>query len=156
MDKLIEHLKNGDPETWFLLFVLYCIATGSYGFIYCLRISRWPSVIGELTQKEIELMSPSAVTSDQNYSTQLTYLFKVDGEEYRGHRLSPFIIIVSYNLRFFLRLQMKHVEVSDDGKVRVFYNPRRPEKSYIIPPGAIGYTFIISFMLLLLILYLFN
>jgi len=155
MDKLIEQLKNGDPETWLLVFVVYCIAAGCYGLFYCFRIGRWPSVFGELTQKEIARQSPSAVISEQNYSAELSYLFNVDGEEYRGHRLSPFLIIVSHNLRFVLRLQMKHVEIRDDGKVRVFYNPRRPEKSYLIPPGPKGYIFIVSFMLLPLIAYLF-
>jgi hypothetical protein len=155
MNKLIDQLKNGDPETWLLLFVAYCIAAGSYGIFYCFRVSRWPSVIGELTQKEIAVWSPSAVTSDSDYFAQLSYCFEVDGEEYRGHRLSPFLIIVSHNLRFLLRLQMKHVDISDDGKVRVFYNPRRPEKSYLIQPGAMGYSFIISFMLVPLIAYLF-
>ena len=155
MDKLIEQLKNGDPETWLLLFTVYCFAAGGYSLFTYFRISRWPSVIGELTENEISLQSPSAVTSDQNYSVQLSYLFKVDGEEYQGHRLSPFIIMASHNLRFLLRLQMKQVEISDEGKVRVFYNPRRPDKSYLIAPNATGYMIIISFMLLPLIAYYF-
>jgi hypothetical protein len=155
MDKLIDQLKNGDTDIWLLLFAAYCIVTGCYALFYCIRISRWPSVIGVFIQKEIAVWSSSAVTSDNNYFVQISYLFKVDGKEYRGHRLSPFIIIASHNLRFLLRLQMKHVDISDDGKVRVFYNPRRPEKSYLIPPSATGYIIIISFMFLPLIAYLF-
>lgn len=155
MDKFIDQLKNGNPETWLLVFAMYCLVTGCYALFYCLRISRWPSVIGELTRKEIAVWSSNAVVSEQDYFVQLSYLFNVDGEEYRGHRLSPFIIIASHNLRFLLRLQMKHVEISDGGKVRVFYNPSRPEKSYLIPPRATGYILIISIMFLPLIAYLF-
>lgn len=155
MNKFIEQLKNGDPESWLLFFAIYCMITGCYALLYCFRISRWPSVIGELAQKNIALWSPSNVISDRNYSVQLSYTFKVDGKEYHGHRLSPFIIIVSHNLRFLLRLQMKHIEINDLGKVRVFYNPRCPEKSYLILPKAIGHIFTISFTFIPLIAYLF-
>ena len=132
---------------------LYCIAMGCYGLFYCIRIGRWPSVYGELHQKEVDRLSPSMVVSDQNYMAAVSYLFNVDEKEYKGHRLSPFFMVVSHNLRFILRLQMKHIEINSAGNVRVYYNPRRPHKSYLIPPGIIGYSFIFGFMLIPLLLY---
>lgn len=155
MDKLIDQLKSGDPETWLLLFALYCLVLGSFALFYCLRIRHWPSVFGELKHSNVELLSASAITSDQNYFVQLSYTYNVDGKEYRGRRLSPFIIIASYNLRFLLRLQMKHVEIRDDGWVRIFYNPHRPEKSYLTPPRTTGLIALISVMFLPLIMYFF-
>lgn len=155
MDKFIDQLKSGDPKTWLLLFAMYCLVLGGYALFYCLRIRRWPSVFGELKQSNVELLSASATTSDQNYSAQVSYTYNVDGKEYQGRRLSPFIIIASYNLRFLLRLQMKHVETRDDGWVRVFYNPQRPDKSYLTPPRTTGLITVISVMFLPLIAYFF-
>jgi hypothetical protein len=156
MDKLIDQLKSGDPETWLFIFAIYCLALGGFALFYCLRIRRWSSVFGELKQTNVELLSTSTIiTRDQNYFAQVSYTYNVDGKEYQGRRLSPFIIIASYNLRFLLRLQMKHVETRDDGRIRVFYNPQRPEKSYLIPPRTTGLITVISVMFLPLIMYFF-
>ena len=155
MEVFLEQLKRGEPEQWLLLFMLYSVAASAYGFIYCVRINKWPSVFGDLEQFEVDRLSPNMQISDQNYSAEVRYLYKVDGKEYTGHRLSPFLMMVSHNLQFILRLQMGYVETRKDGKVRVYYNPRRPQKSYLIPPGVIGYGFILAFMLIPLSLYLF-
>ncbi len=152
MDKFIDQLKSGDPETWLFIFAIYCLVLGSYALFYCLRIRRWPSVFGGLKQSNFEFLSTSTSTRDQNYFAQVSYTYIVDGKEYQGRRLSPFIMIASHNLRFLLRLQMKHVETRDDGRVRIFYNPRRPEKSYLIPPRTTGLVAVISVMFLPLIM----
>ena len=155
MDKFIEQLKNGGAEEWLLLFAIYCVVMCTYSLIYCIRINRWPSVFGDLIQSEVGRLSPSMRRTDQNYMAEVQYRFKVDGVEYSGHRLTPFLTVVSHNLRFILRLQMTYIETRADGKVRVYYNPRKPEKSYLITPGPIGYSFIASFTLIPLACYFF-
>ena len=116
MVALIDNLRADEPEAWLSLFVIYWTLMCAYGLIYCMRINRWSSVFGELLRIEVGPMSPSFNTSDQNYSAELSYSFVVDGTEYKGHRLSPFYVFVSYNLRFLLNLQMKHIEIREDGK----------------------------------------
>lgn len=155
MDFFIEQLREGEAEAWLLLFLLYSLAASAFGCIYCVRINNWPSVFGDMEQFEPGRLSPSMRISDQNYSADVRYLYEVDGNEYTGSRLSPFQMVVSHNLRFFLRLQMSYVETREDGKVRVYYNPRWPQKSYLVPPGFIGYAFILAFMLIPLSLYLY-
>ncbi|PHQ98301.1 MAG: hypothetical protein COB40_00665, partial [Marinosulfonomonas sp.] len=48
------------------------------------------------------------------------------------------------------------VPLTEDGLVRIFYNPRRPEKSFLIQPGPIGYSFLVIGMLIPLILFQFH
>jgi len=79
----------------------------------------------------------------------------VSGVNYSGSRVSPWLIIVSHNLRFILKKQISDVQQSADGKVRVFYNPKNPQKSFLIIAGKVGIfiTLIISVLPFILFYY---
>jgi len=84
--------------------------------------------------------------SDQNYASKALYNYEVSGVNYEGARVSPWLMLVSYNLRFIIEKQMSYIQRSSDGKVKVFYNPNNPKKSFLIIAGkmGIGITLIIS------------
>lgn len=79
--------------------------------------------------------------SDQDYVTSAQYRYVVNGKEYEGHRVSPWVIVSSHNMRSVLKRQLNSVQLSSDGKVTVYYKPLRPEKSFLIKPGIKGQIF---------------
>ncbi len=155
MEDFINRLKSGEPESWLLAFAVYSLIVGFYSLMCYLRISRWPSVVGKLESAGVEGWTPSAVVSDRNYGAEVSYRYQIGGDDYRGSRLSPFLVVASHNLRFLLRHQMKGIEACAGGGVRVLYNPSRPEKSYLVAPNAVGYATIASVMFLPTVAYLF-
>ncbi len=154
MDDYFDRLKNGDPESWLLAFAVYSLLVGAFSLFHYTRIGRWPSVIGALNSAAVAGQTPSAVSSDRNYSAEVSYQYNIEGKSYEGSRLSPFLVMATHNLRSLIRHQMKGIEIIQDGGVRVFYNPARPEKSYLISTSSIGYASIISIMFLPLVAYL--
>ena len=81
---------------------------------------------------------PEWVKSDQQYSLNAVYRYKVDGRIFEGHRVSAWVVVASHNARGVLEAQRKGVQRYPDGTVSVFYNPKRPDKSYLIRPGLPG------------------
>ncbi|WP_416305451.1 hypothetical protein [Neptunicella sp. SCSIO 80796] len=46
--------------------------------------------------------------------------------------------MVSHNARFILRKQFAAIQQYPGGKVKVFYHPAKPQKSYLIVAGKMG------------------
>jgi hypothetical protein len=63
---------------------------------------------------------------------------------YEGHRLSLWTVILSTNLRFILRWQMKGITHLSTDEVTVFCKQSNPKKSYLIKPGNIGFGFTVG------------
>ena len=66
------------------------------------------------------------------------YEYTVDGNLYKGNRVSPWVMVATHNAKVVLEKQLRKVERSRDGSVSVFYNPANPKKSLLIKPGVFG------------------
>jgi len=86
------------------------------------------------------------VLSHQDYAVRALYEYSVGGVVYQGIRVSPWVMLASHNAKILLEKQMRGIDKSEDGSVKVFYNPNYPKKSFLIKPGRIGImiTFILS------------
>jgi len=139
IQKMWQLAMNGDVQgIWFwgaLYFLLLC----AYSLIYQLRTRRWPSTQGELASLGIEKSGATTrVKSDQEYVSNSLYRYRVDGEEYEGVRISPWVFVASHNVQTVLKKQLESVQRESDGRVKVFYNPKNPRKSFLILPGPAG------------------
>ena len=107
----------------------------------------WPYTFGELENIGVSRFGAKEfVRSEQDYISKAMYQYKVSGVTYDGTRVSPWIIVSSLNSRGLLEKQMASVQRTTDGKVKVFYNPNKPQKSYLIIAGrfGIGITLLLS------------
>lgn len=120
---------------------LYFLLVGSYSIIYQMKVRSWPITRGHLISSSVKGSGVDMGTSDQNFMTNIRYEYTVDGIKYKGNRLSMIVIVASYNLRFLLKKQLEGVMKNDDGSVVVFYNPNRPQKSFLIKPSSFGLAF---------------
>lgn len=118
---------------------VYALLVCGYSCVYQLKVRNWPSTKGLLNKAFLSKFgSTERSTSDQEYLAKAHYSYRVLGQEYEGYRISPWIILASHNLKGILRVQLAGIKPSATGQVDIFYNPKRPSKSFLIPPGKLG------------------
>ena len=123
---------------WFWA-ALYMLIVCIYSLRFQIRTRYWPFVQGEIVKVEVdEFGATDLVKSNQDYVLKALYTYTVSGVDYEGTRISPWIFVASHNARIALEKQMSSIQVFPDGKVKVFYNPQNPRKSYLIVAGKAG------------------
>jgi len=133
---------NGDEQSIVLLAAIYVLLVCSYSVIWQLRMNSWPNVTGHLGRLGLRKLGATewAIT-DQEYVSDALYTYRVAGKEYKGKRVSPWVMVASHNLRGLLRLQQKGVEVRHGNEVTVYYNPGKPGKSLLVRAGPVSQVF---------------
>lgn len=141
---------------WFWAGV-YCLLMCIYSAVYQMRVRRWPSVRGTLHNVSIEKFGSTApVMSEQDHQLAAHYRYEVAGITYEGDRVSSWVIVASTNLRVLLQRQLNRIQVYPPDGVDVYYNPARPAKSYLLPPGNLGLCLTLVLAVLPLLLYVYR
>ena len=130
---------EGHRQGIFFFASFYTLLMLTYSVIYQLRITSWPSANGVLVKAGVEQFGATDwVKANQDYVASSLYEYSVDGTAYQGSRVSPWVIVASHNARFVLKKQMSNIKQNADGSVEVFFNPKKPKKSFLIKPGRVG------------------
>ena len=146
---LIDEIKstivsaaNGDEQSIVLLGAIYVLLVCIYSVVWQIRMNSWPNVSGRLEKLGLRKIGATkwAIT-DQEYVSDALYTYRVGGKEYKGKRVSPWVMVASHNLRSLLRLQQNIVEVRHGNEVTVYYNPGKPGKSFLVRTGPVGQIF---------------
>ena len=138
---------------WFWAAV-YTMVVCLYSLIFQVRTRTWPSTEGELSSLSVKKFGATdPILSDQDYKSTALYQYEVDGVSLEGTKVSPWVFVTSHNARVILEKQMKSIQHLPDGKVKVFYNPRKPKKSFLIVAGRVGIAVTIAIAVLPLIGY---
>ena len=141
---------------WFWA-ALYAFTLCSYSLIFQLRTRTWPSTQGELIETGVEKFGATdIVRSDQDYVSGALYNYSVSGTAYEGTRISPWVIVASHNAKFILEKQISSIQKFPDGKVKVFYNPKKPKKSFLIIASKVGIFITFLMSTLPMVLYFFK
>lgn len=148
-----NNLLAGDRDSLFLLVVIYFLLAGLYGTLYSLRMRLWPSVVGELEKEQLEYWYAGGEPQDRLMNVGVLYRYEVDGVTYEGHRVSPFYLRTNRGASYLLRHQQRGFQKTGDCHVRVYYDPKRPERAFLVVPSWQGFLFIAAFGLTPLILH---
>lgn len=133
---------------WFWL-AIYTLLVGIYSLIGQIKTRYWPFVYGEIIDLGVKtLVGSDWDKSNRKYASKTLYTYNVAGVSHEGTRISPWIFVASHNGRFVLEKQLASIQRLPDGKVKVFYNPNNPKKSFLIVANKIG-IFITFFIVLL-------
>jgi hypothetical protein len=140
-------LKGDRQGTWFWI-AIYTFLICAYSVIIQIRIRNWSNTKGELKHMGVDKFGASSILSEQDYRADALYTYQVEGKTYHGKRISPWIIIASHNAQFVLKRQLSKIETFADKKIKVFYKPSNPKKSWLILPSKFGVlmTVIISLL----------
>jgi len=134
MSGFLNDILAGERTAIIQAAAVYFAVMGLWSIGFCIRLRRWPSVVGILEEAGLRQFGAASTKSDQTFAANVLYQYEVNGEHYEGSRLSPSIMLVSSNVRALLRWQLKGIERLGGDRVRVFYNPTKPRKSYLIVP----------------------
>ena len=139
IEQMLELALNGEIQGVWFWAAVYTFAVCGYSLIFQLRTRSWPFTTGELVEAEVEKFGATdPVKSNQEYVSKALYRFTVSGVDYEGTRISPWVFVASHNARAILKKQMSAIYHYPDGKVKVFYNPGNPQKSFLIVAGRVG------------------
>ncbi|GJM12955.1 MAG: hypothetical protein DHS20C12_13580 [Pseudohongiella sp.] len=157
MQEMWQLAAQGEDQGILFWVALYLFVVCAYSLVFQLRTRYWPSTQGELVDLEIDKFGlTESNLSDQDYIIDALYKYTVSGVEYEGTRISPWIFSVSHNGKILLRKQMSYIQRFPDGKVKVFYNPSRPKKSFLIIAGKVGICITLAICVLPLILFFYK
>ncbi len=130
---------NGQAEgqaqgVWFWA-ALYALLVCAYSALYQHRVRRWPSTQGDLIEARVGIFGGFALAgSIREYIARTQYRYQVGAQEFNGTRLSPWLVVGS--VKRLLKKQLARIKHTNDGSVVVYYDPRNPQKSYLIVPGT--------------------
>ncbi|SDZ12559.1 Protein of unknown function [Jannaschia faecimaris] len=155
MNTFLERLFSGERDAILVAAAAYFALAGVCSLVHMFRLSRWPSVIGELHEEGVKLTGFGGISPDEReYKAVVRYSYSVDGLSYENDCLNPWIISVTHNLRSLLQLQFRGIKRHGGTSVSVYFNPRKPQKSYLDVPDwpsmvLVGGTFLGSAALIL-------
>jgi hypothetical protein len=129
---------QGDKQGIWFWAAVYAFLICGYSVLFQLLIRSWPNTRGELKSLGLNKFGAAIVLSDQDYLADALYTYQIEGKTYQGKRISPWIIVASHNAQFILKHQLTKVETFPDNKVKVFYKPSNPAKSWLILPSKSG------------------
>jgi hypothetical protein len=128
--------QGGDPRG-FIALVFAAVGVACLGsLVFQFRIDRWPTVRGRIRQAGVQEAGGASARVSQMYVEALEYEYRVDGTDYVGRRLSPWVVSASHNAKGLLAWRMRGLEPG--AEVAVIHNPRRPEKSFLRRSGPLG------------------
>jgi hypothetical protein len=139
LEEMWDLALQGKTQGVFFWAATYAFVGLAYSLVFQFRAASWPSTTGELLESRARIFGGAhRVESERDYVASTRYRYVVDGTEYEGRRLSPWVFVASHNAKSVLERQLRGVQQHPDGSVTVFYNPKKPEKSYLIKPGITG------------------
>ena len=109
-----------------------------YSIVYQFRVRGWPVTTGQLLKAETEKggIHIKYRPHETDYMIVVAYEYSVGGKSYIGKRFSPWIITASHNLKILLEKQLDDFQSGQ--AVSIYYNPRKPSKSFLKKPGIVG------------------
>lgn len=145
---------SGDKQGYFFFIALYLLLVCGYSLIHQFNISRWPSVKGKLDKANISIWGGSETApSSQLFKASILYSYQVNNQSYKGHRLSPWLVLASYNAKQLLNQQINAIQQNEDASIKVFYSPSNPKKSFLIKPNRLGLLITLMLAICPIILY---
>jgi hypothetical protein len=151
---LVESLKRavasaqaGQTEGYFALLFFALGFVCLYSIFYQFRIRGWPTTTGQLLKAETEKLGfrDKNRPHETDYVNVVAYEYSVGGQSYISRRLSPWVVTVSHNLKILLERQLE--DLQREQVVSVYYNPRKPSKSFLEKPGIVGLSITLLFTL---------
>lgn len=141
---------------WFWVAV-YTFILCVYSLIFQIQTRYWPFTQGDLVEYRVKKLGAKSWTIvNQDYVSNALYNYNVSGVTHEGTRISPWIFVASHNAKFVLEKQMSALQRHPNGKVKVFYNPKNPKKSFLIVAGKTGVCITLLISVLPLISYYFQ
>lgn len=125
---------------WASVYVLIVLAGSLW---HVLRVRRWPSTEGRLLRLGVRQFGATGFNpADQQYVPDALYSYHVRGQSYQGREISVWKMSASGLLKNTSAFLPSRVKADAAGNVRVYYHPKRPDKSLLLRPGRATLLFL--------------
>ena len=135
---IIQRALDGDVQAILILGSLWILFFVVKYHIELIRIGRWPSVVGQLDRLLFREGSPLL-----DATSIVRYRFDLKGETYEGRRLAHISFGPSFGLAPLRKHLLSKAQRLPDEKVRIYYNPKKPDKNLLVKPSRIEYGFLL-------------
>ncbi len=128
-------------KTGGLMLVAGCL--GYLAFFWA-TAPRWESVTGTVVSREIVTHARSGTRGSSTHRPELTYTYRVGGQDYRSRRIGDSEVSRNYYIR---SLAVRAIDSYPLGPVTVYYDPTDPRRSaldtsllniFVIMAGGFG------------------
>lgn len=135
---------DGAKQGVIFFMLLYSGIVCLFSLAYVLRVRGWPWVEGVLHAHGTRQIGAGNVPSQRHRIAFAHYSYRVDGIAYEGRRVSPWQFSASGVAAGLPGLQAGMIRAQGTGgdRVRVYYDPRRPRRAYVLRPGWPGIVFL--------------
>ena len=150
--EMYELALLGEKQGIVFFAAMYFFLCLVYIIIYRLKLSKWKHIKGELIESRVVIFGYEDNTP--TYTTKVLYKYEVDGVKYEGSRLSPVVKIATGETM--AEKDLSKIQSYSDGSIRVWFNPKKPNKSYLIKDNFwfLFFSIILSIVIGFLILQL--
>lgn len=119
-------MKDLFSEHLGLILASYAVLTIMYSVWFVVSTRQWPYTEGKLIRADAK-----GVRVGRGSTVDVEYTYELAGVEYTGRRLSPLIFARGMS-KSFVNKQIKQIQYCENGSIKVFYNPKKPQKSYLV------------------------
>jgi hypothetical protein len=138
IQSMLDLALQGDRQGVWFGGAVYTFLLCGYSILFQLISRSWPSITGQLNHSGLDEFGSAIVLSAQDYRADALYTYQVQGKTFQSERISSWIIVAGHNARFVLKHQLSKVKTYPDNKVKVYYKPSNPAKSWLLLPSKLG------------------
>ncbi len=136
--QMLELAKEGKLQGIWFWASFYMLAVCLYSTFFQIQTRYWVSTRGTLHKLGVETFGSSNELSEQEYFGKALYSYNVEGQAFQGTRISPWIFVTNHNARGLLIKQQTKINKTAQNGVTVYYNPKRPKKSFLLKANKVG------------------
>ena len=136
--QMVDLASEGELQGIWFWASCYMLVVCLYSAYFQIRTRFWATTVGNIHNLGLKKFGISNDLSEQQYRGKALYSYSVNGQTYEGTRISPWVFVTNYNAKGLLLKQQASIDMPTKDTVTVYYNPNKPQKSFLLKAGKFG------------------
>lgn len=138
LQQMLYLASEGNLQGVWFWAAFYILLVCLYSTYFQIQTRFWASTHGTLLKLGAETFGSTNDLSEQQYQGNALYSYTVNGKTYKGSRISPWAFVTNHNAKSLLLKQQTGIKISAQNSVTVFFNPKKPKKSFLLKANKFG------------------
>ena len=136
--QMVDLASEGELQGIWFWASCYMLVVCLYSAYFQIRTRFWATTVGNIHNLGLKKFGISNDLSEQQYRGKALYSYSVNGQTYEGTRISPWVFVTNYNAKGLLLKQLAGIDMPTKDTVTVYYNPNKPQKSFLLKASKFG------------------